>query len=135
MWRKVACDLSIFLLYFAEYTVDGSTLQHGPYKLETMTRGELIKKLRTEYPNIPTYRIYQSVSIMFEEIATALHNGRRADIRGLGVFETQYYSERYGSHPRSGETFRISSKRRVRFRASKPIRKLINDHYKLDENT
>ena len=100
-----------------------------------MTRGELIKKLRKEYPNIPTHRIYQSVNIMFEEIATALQNGRRADIRGLGVFETQYYSERYGSHPRSGEIFRISSKRRVRFRASKPIRKLINDHHKLDENT
>jgi len=122
-------------LYFARNNAFSSTLQHRYYKLQTMTRGELIKKLRKEYPNIPTHRIYQSVSIMFEEIATALHNGRRADIRGLGVFETQYYSERYGSHPRSGETFRISSKRRVRFRASKPIRKLINDHYKLDENT
>lgn len=63
---------------------------------------------------------------IFEEIATALANGNRVELRGFGAFSVKSRSARSGRNPRTGETIAVEEKWVPFFKTGKDLRNRLN---------
>lgn len=66
------------------------------------------------------------VSAVFEFISNELAFDNTVELRGFGTFFTKVTIPRTGRDPRTGEPVNVPSKCRVRFRASKALKTLMN---------
>lgn len=66
---------------------------------------------------------------MFDNnIVKALKNGRKIELRGFGTFFVKKIKENYSArNPKTGELIYVPEKNKVRFKASKNLKKKIND--------
>ena len=65
--------------------------------------------------------------IAAEEIAQALSDGRRVELRGFGVFSVKVRSSRTGRNPRTGQPVSVGQKRAPFFRTGKELRERLNN--------
>ena len=66
------------------------------------------------------------VEVFFEEIRQSLENGEVVKLSGFGNFNLRDKRERPGRNPKTGELIYVPEKNRVRFKASKKLKELIN---------
>ena len=60
-------------------------------------------------------------------IVKALKNGRKIELRGFGTFFVKKIKENYSArNPKTGELIYVPEKNKVRFKASKNLKKKIN---------
>ena len=66
---------------------------------------------------------------MFDNnIVKALKNGRKIELRGFGTFFVKKIKENYSArNPKTGELIYVPEKNKVRFKASKNLKKLMNE--------
>ena len=86
-----------------------------------MTRSELVRTV-ADRCGVPRALAAQAVRTMFAEMAAALREGRRVEIRGFGVFEVRRHAARVGSDPRTGEPLAVPSRRHPLFHAGRALR-------------
>ncbi len=91
-----------------------------------MTRAELVQILRGRFPNLPAKLINNFVLITFDSFTTALAQGRKIEIRGLGSFAVKKRKPHLGRDPRNNKPIEIDSKLRVIFKSSKKLQLAIN---------
>ena len=61
-------------------------------------------------------------------IVKALKNGRKIELRGFGTFFVKKIKENYSArNPKTGELIYVPEKNKVRFKASKNLKKKINE--------
>ena len=93
-----------------------------------MSRPELIKQLKLKNPKLSRYDLETVIDIFCNEIERALKNGRKVELRGFGTFFVKKIKEKYSArNPKTGELIYVPEKNKVRFRASKKLKKLINE--------
>jgi len=92
-----------------------------------MTRAELIDILATKQPHIPVRLIEQGVKEIFEQMATALDNGVRIEIRGFGSFALRYRPPRTARNPKTGEYVVTEGKYAPHFKPGKELRERVNE--------
>ena len=93
-----------------------------------MSRPELIKQLKLKNPKLSQYDLETVIDIFCNEIERALKNGRKVELRGFGTFFVKKIKEKYSArNPKTGELIYVPEKNKVRFRASKKLKKLINE--------
>ena len=63
---------------------------------------------------------------MFDEIADALAEGNRVELRGFGAFSVKGRSARSGRNPRTGEAVAVDAKRVPYFKTGKELRERLN---------
>ena len=62
-----------------------------------------------------------------EAIEEALLNGKRIELRGFGSFFIKNIKEKHSArNPKTGEIIYVPEKNKVRFKASKKLKELIN---------
>ena len=86
-----------------------------------MTKAELIAELAASRPYLRPIDIELIVATIFDQIAGALANGQRVELRGFGAFTTKRRSARTGRNPRTGEEVPVDAKLQPFFRAGKDL--------------
>lgn len=91
-----------------------------------MLRSELVQKLQEEMAPARASDVEQAVDIVLEEIATALAEGGRVELRGFGAFSVRKREARTGRNPRTGATVKVAAKRVPFFKPGKELRLKVN---------
>lgn len=91
-----------------------------------MTKSELIQRLAERNPHLYLRDVEKIVETVFEEIAEALVEGDRVELRGFGAFSVKHRDARTGRNPRTGETVEVEAKRLPFFKTGKGLRERLN---------
>lgn len=91
-----------------------------------MIKSELIQKLADENPHLFAKDVERVVNTVFGEIADALCEGDRVELRGFGAFSVKHRDARTGRNPRTGEAVAIEEKWTPFFKAGKEMRERLN---------
>ena len=93
-----------------------------------MSRAELIKYLKQKNPQLNKSELENVIDIFIKKIVKALSDGERIELRGFGAFFIKKIKEKFSArNPKTGELIYIPEKNKVRFRASKKLKKIINE--------
>ena len=93
----------------------------------TISKSDLIKQLKTNYPNILKKDLLKIFDIFLNEIKLALRNGERVELRGWGVFYQKTQKSRNSRNPKTSETVYTPEKKKINFKMSKELFKIINE--------
>ena len=91
-----------------------------------MTKSELITYLAEENPHLYQRDVERIVTTVFDEIALALSQGDRVELRGFGAFSVKHRESRVGRNPRTGEAVQVGAKRVPYFKTGKQLREKLN---------
>lgn len=91
-----------------------------------MTKSELIQHISDQNPHLYQRDVERIVSTIFDEIAEALAEGQRVELRGFGAFSVKDRDSRTGRNPRTGETVKVDAKRVPFFKTGKQLRERLN---------
>ena len=93
-----------------------------------MSRKKLIKQLKEKNPELNQYELESLINIFTENISTALEKGNNVEIRGLGRWYGKKLKENYNArNPSTNELIYKPERVKIRFRASKNLKKIINE--------
>ena len=93
-----------------------------------MLRPRLIKQFKQKNKKLSKSELETVINIFCGDIEKALKEKRRVELRGFGIFFVKIIKEKFSArNPKTGELIYVPEKNRVRFRASKNLKKLIND--------
>ena len=87
----------------------------------TLTKANIVNFLK-EQIGLPKKDCLKIVNAYFEEISKALEKGEEIKIPKLGNFVVKHKKSRPGRNPKTGETYKISDRNVISFRASKKLR-------------
>ncbi len=91
-----------------------------------MVKSELIKKLCDLHPNILHRDIEKVVTTVFDEIAEAVKNEKRYELRHFGAFKAKIRKNREAKNPKTGEKVFVKEKKVLSFKMSKLMKKKLN---------
>lgn len=91
-----------------------------------MIKSELIQKIATANPHLFQRDVERIVNVIFDEIITALAEGKRVELRGFGAFTVKHRAARQGRNPRTGDTVSVDEKFLPFFKAGKELRERLN---------
>jgi integration host factor subunit beta len=91
-----------------------------------MTRSDLVRRIAELNPHLRPRHVEKVVDIVFEQISSALREGRRVELRGFGAFTLKRRDPRTGRNPRTGETVDVSGKYVPFFRPGKQMLRILN---------
>lgn len=91
-----------------------------------MTRSELIARIAQKNPHLYQRDVERIVTTIFDEIANALAQDDRVELRGFGAFSVKKRDARVGRNPRTGESVEVESKAVPFFKTGKLLRERIN---------
>ena len=91
-----------------------------------MIRSELVARFASQNPSMTLADADRVVSIVFEEIARALENEQRVELRGFGAFTTKKRNSRVGRNPRTGEAVKVAPKTIPFFKSGKTLLDRLN---------
>ena len=92
-----------------------------------MNKSEIIENLYKNNKFHSKQDIEESVFIVIESLAKALSDGDRVELRGFGTFSTRQRNKRVSRNPKTGKSISIQEKFHPYFRASKDLKKIINN--------
>ena len=92
-----------------------------------MNKSEIIENLYKNNKFHLREDIEDSVSLILESLTKALSNGDRVELRGFGTFSTRQRNKRISRNPKTGKSISIQEKFHPYFRASKDLKKIINN--------
>ena len=93
-----------------------------------MSRKKLIKQLKEKNPELNQYELDSVINIFTENISNALEKGNNVEIRGLGRWYGKKLKENYNArNPNTNELIYKPERVKIRFRASKNLKKIINE--------
>ena len=87
-----------------------------------MIKSELIRALNEKLPELQARDVELALNCMLNQMADALVEGERIEIRGFGSFDLHHRSSRIGRNPRTGESLSLPAKVKVHFKPGKEIR-------------
>ena len=92
-----------------------------------MSKPKIIKKLKIKNSNISKKELEKILDVFFQQISNALQNTRSIEIRSLGTFFIKEIKEKkQARNHRTGEIIYVPKRNKIRFRASKRLKELIN---------
>lgn len=86
-----------------------------------MNKLDLIEQLHTKF-DINKLKAAKVVSAFFDNMAEAIVNGERVEIRGLFSFYVKQYKPYTGRNPKTGEKVQIRPKKLPFFKAGKELK-------------
>jgi len=93
-----------------------------------LSRPKIIKNLKQKNSELSQYDIEGVIDTFCKDIEKALKEGRKVELRGFGNFFIKKIKEKYSArNPKTGELIYVPEKNKVRFKASKKLKKLINE--------
>jgi len=91
-----------------------------------LTKSDLIERIAARQDQLPPRDVEMAVKMIMEEMARALINNRRIEIRGFGSFCLHYRAPRLGRNPKTGGTRELPGKWVPYFKPGKELRERVN---------
>ena len=92
-----------------------------------MSKPKIIKELKTKNPKIKNEDLEKIFDLFLQEIIEALLNKKSIEIRSFGTFFVKEINEKkQARNPKTGEKIYVPKRNKIRFRASKRLKELIN---------
>lgn len=91
-----------------------------------MNKSELIKALADENA-LSNEEAAIIVETFFDSMKTALAEGSRVEIRGLGSFKIKHYEGYSGRNPKTGKMVEVAPKKLPFFRVGKELKEFLNE--------
>ena len=91
-----------------------------------MTKSELIAQIAEANAHLRGADVELIVGTIFDQIAQALADGSRVELRGFGAFTVKHRNARTGRNPRTGEAVPVDEKAVPFFKAGKELRERVN---------
>lgn len=92
-----------------------------------MSKPRIIKELKNRNPNIAKKDLEKIFELFLREVRDALLNKKSIEIRSLGTFFIKEIKEKkQARNPKTGEKIYVPRRNKIRFRASKRLKELIN---------
>jgi integration host factor subunit beta len=91
-----------------------------------MTRSELVLKLIAGYPHLQLGDVERILDRFFGEIAGALSQGDRVELRDFGAFAVRRHKARIGRNPATGAAVNVPAKYFTNFKPGKQMRDRLN---------
>lgn len=101
------------------------------YRLFRMREGERVNKAQLALEVARRAQVNHKVAkvvldVVFDEMARALREGDRIEIRGFGSFVPRQYDRYQGRNPKTGEPVDVPPKRLPYFKVGKEVRERVN---------
>ena len=90
-----------------------------------MNKNDLIEALQNE-AELTKNEAAAVVKLFFNEMANALANGDRVEIRGLCSFYVKHYKAYTGKNPKTGERVKVKSKKLPFFKCGKELKERVD---------
>ena len=92
-----------------------------------MSKPRIIKELKIKNSNINNKDLEKIFELFLQEIIDSLLNKKSVEIRSLGTFFIKEIKEKkQARNPKTGENIYVPKRNKIRFRASKRLKELIN---------
>ncbi len=92
-----------------------------------MSKPKIIKELKNKNPNISKKNLEKIFDLFLQELTESLINKKHIQIKSLGhFFVKEIKAKPKARNPQSGEIIYVPKRNKVRFRASKRLKELIN---------
>lgn len=95
-----------------------------------MIKSELVQIIGARNPHLYHRDVENIVNAILDEIAGALSEGNRVELRGFGTFSIKNRPSRSGRNPRTGETVFVEEKWVPFFKTGKELRERLNPDQK-----
>ena len=93
-----------------------------------MSRKKLIKQLKEKYPALNKLQIETIIDLFSTTISNSLKSGKNVEIRGLGRWYRKRLKENFNArNPATNELIYKPARIKIRFKASKKLKKSINE--------
>ena len=92
-----------------------------------MLKNDLVARIQAAHPDLRPIDAEKVVDTVLNEIADALKDGRRVELRGFGAFSVRRRDARKARNPRTGEPVSVEEKHVPFFKAGKELRMRVND--------
>src|SRR5665811_687916 len=87
-----------------------------------MVKSELMSALNEKLPELQVRDVELALNCMLNQMADALAQGERIEIRGFGSFDLRHRPARTACNPKSGESLSLPAKVKVHFKPGKEMR-------------
>ena len=92
-----------------------------------MSKPKIIRTLKNKNTNISKKNLEEIFDVFLQQITESLLNKKTVEIRSLGTFFIKEIKEKkQARNPKTGEIIYIPKRNKIRFRASKRLKELIN---------
>ena len=92
-----------------------------------MSRPKLIKELKKKHPKLNYKQLNAVIDNFFDSIEHALKDRKSVELRDFGTFFVKEIKAKHSArNPKTGGLIYVPKKNKIRFRASKKLKKLIN---------
>tara|TARA_B110000881_G_C18527915_1_gene491327 strand:+ start:298 stop:585 length:288 start_codon:yes stop_codon:yes gene_type:complete len=92
-----------------------------------LSKEKILKKLKKKYPQLNNLQINTILFTFIKTLREALTKKQSIELRSFGTFFIKEIKEKKSArNPKTGEIIYIPKKNKVRFRASKELKKIIN---------
>ena len=92
-----------------------------------MSKPQIIKELKIKNQKIKNKDLKKIFDLFLKEIIEALISEKSIEIRSLGTFFVKEIKEKKNArNPKTGENIYIPKRNKIRFKASKRLKELIN---------
>lgn len=95
-----------------------------------MIKSELVQRIADRNPHLYLRDIEKIVNTVLDEIAEALAQGKRVELRGFGAFSVKSRDARQARNPRTGENVEVDKKSAPFFKTGKEMRERLNGGHK-----
>ena len=93
-----------------------------------MSRPKIIKILKEKNPKLHNKDLEDTLDIFSEIIINGLKDRKKIELRDFGIFFVKKLSKKTNArNPRTSEIIYVPEKNKVRFKASKKLKKIINN--------
>ncbi len=92
-----------------------------------MSKPKIIQRLKKENSNINKKNLEKIFDVFLDQMTKSLLSKQSVEIRSLGTFFVKEIKEKkQARNPKTGEIIYVPRRNKVRFRASKRLKELIN---------
>ena len=87
-----------------------------------MVKSELVRALNEKLPDLQARDVELALNCMLGQMADALAQGERIEIRGFGSFDCRHRPPRLARNPKTGVAVNLPAKVSVHFKPGKDMR-------------
>jgi len=101
-----------------------------------VVKSELVQALKEKLPELQVRDVELALNCILRQMADALVQGERIEIRGFGSFDCRHRSARIARNPKTGAAVNLPAKVAVHFKPGKDMRDRVDaagDQYGITE--
>jgi len=91
-----------------------------------MNKSNLLEKLKLKKNSFSEEDLESSINLILQFISSTLREANRVEIRNFGTFSARKREKRLSRNPKTGTSVLVESKNHPYFRASKNLKKSLN---------